>query len=167
MNFELRRLSVSDGRDVYDMLQAIPADENGFINGVNGMSFGEFRAWLAREAENANKTQIEDGWKVPQSTYWLVVDGRPVAIGKIRHFLTDKLRAEGGHIGYAVAPAERNRGLGKVLLSELLKEARRLGIDRALITVQNGNAASIRVALANGGVVEKVSDVRHYIWIDC
>lgn len=167
MEFELRKLTVNDGSDVYDMLQAIPVDENGFINGVNGMSLDEFRTWLVHQAENAEKTQIEDGWKVPQSTYWLYADDRPVGIGKIRHFLTDRLREEGGHIGYAIAPDARGRGYGKVLLRELLKEARRLGIDRALITVYNDNVASIRVALANGGRIEKVSETSHYIWVDC
>ena len=95
------------------------------------------------------------------------MDGRPVGIGKIRHFLTDKLRQEGGHIGYAIAPGERGKGYGKLLLRELRKEARRLGVDRALITVQNGNAASVNVALANGGEIERISEERHFIWVEC
>ena len=167
MKYELRKLSVCDGRDVYDMLQAIPEDDNGFINSVNGMNFDEFRAWLIREDENSKKTEIEDGWKVPQSTFWLYVDDRPVGIGKIRHFLTDKLRQEGGHIGYAIAPGERNKGYGKILLEKLLDEAKKIGIDRALITVRNENAASVKIALANGGEIEKVGDARHFIWVDC
>lgn len=164
MNCELRRLSVQDGREIYDLLQSIPKDENGFVNGVNGMSYDEFRAWLIREDRNSRMTEIVDGWKVPQTTYWLYADGRPIAVGKLRHFLTDKLRHEGGHIGYSVAPAERNKGFGTMLLAELLKEAKKQGVDRALLTVQNGNDASVKVALANGGVVEQVSEVRHYIW---
>lgn len=167
MNYELKKLSVNDGRDIYDLLQAIPKEENGYINGANGMTNDEFRAWLIREDENSKKTQIEDGWKVPQSVFWLYVNGRPVGVGKIRHFLTDKLRQEGGHIGYAIAPGERGRGFGKLLLKELLVEAKKLGVDRALVTVHNGNAASVKAALANGGVVEKVNDVRHFIWLDC
>lgn len=167
MNYELKKLSVNDGRDVYDMLQSIPKDENGFINGVNGMNFDEYKSWLVHADENSKKTEIEDGWKVPQSTYWLYVNGRPVGVGKIRHFLTDKLRLEGGHIGYAIAPGARNKGCGKILLRELLKEAKKLNIDRALITVQNENAASIKVALANGGLIEKIGAERHFIWVDC
>lgn len=166
MKIEMRKLTVGDRSDVYDMLQAIPANENGFMNGVNGMSFGEYRAWLARSDADAKMIGIVDGWKAPQSTYWLYVDGRPVGVGKIRHFLTDKLREEGGNIGYAVAPAERNKGYGKILLAELLKEAKMLGIERALITVQKGNEASVRVALANGGAIERTTVYRHYIWID-
>lgn len=167
MEFELKRLSVNDGSDVYVMLQEIPKDENGFINGVNGMSCEEFKAWLIDQNENSCKTEIEDGWKVPQTTFWLYADGNPVGVGKIRHFLTDKLRQAGGHIGYAIAPAERGKGFGKQLLKALLVEAKKLGIDRALITVQNGNIASVKVALANGGIIEKVSDERHFIWVDC
>ena len=152
MDCELRMLSVDDGRDVYDMLQAIGKNENGFMNAVNGMTFDEYRAWLVRSDEDAKMTGIVDGWKVPQSTFWLYADGRPVGTGKIRHFLTD---------------AERNRGYGKILLGELLKEAKKLGIDRALITVKVGNDASLKVALANGGAIERTNEVRHYIWIDC
>lgn len=164
---ELKALSSSDGRDVYDMLQEMPKDENGYVNGVNGMSYEEYRAWLIREEANAKKTEIEDGWKVPQSTYWLFADGKPVGQGKIRHFLTDALREAGGNIGYAIRPSARGKGYGTILLRELMKEASKLGIDRALVTVHNDNPASIRVALKNDGELEKVNEIRHFIWVDC
>ena len=48
-----------------------------------------------------------------------------------------------------------------------LKEAAKLGICRALVTVHNDNPASIRVAMKNGGELEKVTDARHLIWVDC
>jgi predicted acetyltransferase len=35
-----------------------------------------------------------------------------------------------------------------------------------LITVQNGNTASIMVALKNGGVIEEENEERKYIWIN-
>ena len=164
---ELRPLSAADGRDIYEMLQEIPGDEHGYVNGVHGMSYEEYKAWLVREEENAKKTEIEDGWKVPQSTYWLYVDGRPVGQGKIRHFLTDALREAGGNIGYAVRPTERGKGYGTLLLRELMKEAAKLGIDRALVTVHNDNPASIRVALKNGGVIGRTNDLRRFIWVEC
>ena len=82
MNVCLKRLSASDGRDIYEMLQAIPRDENGFMNGVNGMTVDEYHAWLIREEGNSRKTEIEDGWKVPSTTFWLYADGRPVGMEK-------------------------------------------------------------------------------------
>lgn len=164
---ELRPLSLSDGREVYDMLQEMPADEQGYVNAVNGMSYEEYQAWLAREEANARKTGIEDGWKVPQSTYWLYVNGQPVGQGKIRHFLTDALREAGGNIGYAIRPSERQKGYGSLLLSKLRQEAARMGMEKALVTVHNTNPASICVALRNGGVIERVTDMRHLIWVEC
>lgn len=167
MDSHLRKLSPTDGQDVYRMLQEIPENENGFVNSVNGMSFEDYKAWLNRSYENSLKTQLEEGWRVPQTTFWLIVDGKAAGYGKIRHFLTEKLRAEGGHIGYAIVPSMRGKGLGKVLLSLLLKEAGALGIDRALITVRNENSASIRTALSNGGNIERIEHGRHYIWLSC
>ena len=40
---EIKRLTVSDGDDVYELLQILPADENGFINKMNGCTREEFR----------------------------------------------------------------------------------------------------------------------------
>jgi len=164
---ELRPLSASDGAEIYEMLQEIPAEENGYVNSVNGMSFAEYKAWLVREEANSKKTELEDGWKVPQSTYWLYADGKPVGQGRIRHFLTDALREAGGNIGYAIRPTARSRGFGTLLLRLLRKEAAGLGLEKALVTVHNGNSASIHVAQNNGGIIERVTDTRHLIWVDC
>lgn len=166
MQVELRKLTADDGRDVYDFLQTLPKDENGFINSAAGMTFEEFQHWCAKCAESAEKTEIEDGWKVPQTTYWLYVEGKPVGVGKLRHALTDSLRIAGGHIGYAVAPAQRGKGYGKLLLKLLLQEAAKKGIQSALVTIHNDNAASIRVAMGCGGVIEQITEERHLIWLD-
>lgn len=165
MGIELVQLSINDGYDVYDMLQQIPQSENGYINNVNGMTFGEFKEWLVRDNSLSQCKELIDGWKVPSSTYWLYINGKPVGVGKIRHFLTDKLREEGGHIGYAICPSERKKGYGTILLKKLLAEANKIGIDKVLLTIQNKNEYSLKVALANGGVIEKRNDIRYYIWI--
>ena len=46
--YVLKSLSLSDGRDIYEMLQEIGSNENGFQNKVNGMSFSQFKDWLAK-----------------------------------------------------------------------------------------------------------------------
>lgn len=166
MNIELRRLSPEDGMDVYEMLQAIPAEENGFTNSAHGLSFEEYGRWLEKADAESRMTGLMDGWRVPQTTYWLYDGGVPVGTGMIRHFLTDALRKRGGHIGYAVAPGYRGRGYGKELLRLLLIEAGRRGIDRALITVAPENAPSRAVARANGGIEEPASEGRVRVWLD-
>ena len=165
MTIELKKLSLDDGMDIYDMLQEIPKDENGFVNGCNGCAYDEFKQWLVRCDNLAKGIGLED-WKVPQNIYWLYIDEKPVGMGKLRHRLTEKLKEEGGHIGYVIAPSYRNCGYGKILLKLLIDEARKLGIECILLTINNNNAASMKVALANGGVTERVNDIRHYIGIE-
>lgn len=165
MNFELRALSINDGRDTYEMLQKLPADENGFINSAHGMTEEQYRQWLSKSAQAARQEGLVEGWKVPQSTYWLYADGVVVGMGRVRHFLTEALRQSGGHIGYAVHPDWRGRGCGKALLRLLIPECAKLGIERALLTVREDNIPSLATALACGGEVEKTENGRHHIWI--
>ena len=88
---ELRRLSVDDGPEIYHMLQDIPKEENGFGNNANGMSYEAYKEWLAAKHQESLREGIQDGWKVPSTTYWLYADGVPVGFGKLRHCLTDAL----------------------------------------------------------------------------
>lgn len=166
MNYELRKLTTSDDRDIYEMLQEIPEIENGFMNLINGRTFSEYKQWLIHSDAISRGEELEDG-RVPTNIYWLYADGLPVGFGKLRHFLTDKLRAEGGHVGYAIRPSERNKGYGTILLEMIIKEAKKLNVDKILLTVRNNNANSIKVALNNNGKIERVNEERHYIWIDC
>lgn len=166
MNIEIKKLSLDNGEDIYQMLQSIPANENGFVNSVNGKSYKEFKEWLLKAMNNSLQKGVLDGWKVPETTYWLYEDGKPVGYGKIRHFLTDKLLADGGNVGYAIIPSERNKGLGKGLLKLLLQESKVLNVKRVLLTIREENKASLAVALANGGVVEKTEAGKYYIWIE-
>lgn len=166
MNFELRKLAISDDMDIYEMLQEIPKDENGFINTVNGMTFEEYKEWLIRSDAMSKGIGLED-WQVPSSTYWLFVEGHPVGKGNLRHYLTDKLRAEGGHAGCAIRQSERNKGYGTILLKMIIEEAKNMNIHKILLTIRNNNVSSIKVALKNNGKIEKTNEQRHYIWIDC
>ena len=42
----LKKLSLTDGMEIYTMLQEIAADDNGFHNKVFGMTFEQFNEWL-------------------------------------------------------------------------------------------------------------------------
>ncbi len=165
MRLMIRKLSAEDGVAIYNMLQEMPSDENGFLNPVAGKSYDEFKEWLKRAVGSSEQIGIIDGWKVPTTSFWLFEDDKPIGYGKIRHILTEKLLDEGGNIVYSICPSARNRVLGKEFVSGLIKEARRLGVDRLLFTIRNNNIPSIRVSLANGGVIEKITEERHYIWI--
>ena len=103
---------------------------------------------------------------MPESTYWLFDGDRPVGYGKIRHFLTDKLLEDGGSIGYAVRPPN-GKGIRNGLYASAARAMRPLGIPKVLLTIHKDNLPSRKVALANGGVVERTTDKICYIWIAC
>ena len=163
--FKLKKISAEEGRDIYDMLQTMPKDENGLINNANGLSYEEFKAWLTAKQKESEQTGLVDGWKVPSTTYWLYADDIPVGLGNLRHFLTEALSKAGGHIGYGITPQYRGKGYGKELLRLLLIEAKKMGLEKVLITIHTDNIASQKVALANGGLITEKTDERIYIWI--
>lgn len=165
MSYELRKLSIGDGQEIYDMLNEMPKDENGFQNSANGKIYEEFEAWLIMSDNISKGIGLQEGW-VKQSIFWFFVDDKPVGFGKLRHCLVDHLYKEGGHIGYSIRPSERGKGYGNLLLKLLLEEANKLQINRVLLTIKNHNEKSIKVALKNNGIIEKVTNERHYIWIN-
>ena len=163
---ELRQLSVDDGMDIYEMLQEMPKDENGLMNHVNGLSFEQFQQWLKEKQADSEQQGIVDGWKVPSTTFWLYVDGKPAGFGNVRHYLSEGLRKAGGNIGYGIRPSMMGRGYGKELLHLLLEKAKQYGIEKALITINKKNLASIAVAKANGAVITDETDERFLLWAD-
>ncbi len=112
-----------------------------------------FEAFLAQLAAASRGEGIPAGF-VANSTYFLVDAGEVMGVSNLRHTLTDKLRREGGHIGYGIRPSVRGRGLGTEILRLMLREAGRRGIDRALLTCSKSNVASSRVIQGNGGVLD-------------
>lgn len=162
---ELKQLSLKDGIDIYNLLQDIPLDEMGFYNSANGLTYDKFKNWLIQKDKNAKQVGLLDGWRVPETTFFLYVDDTPVGLGSIRHFLTAGLLKVGGHIGYAISPKYRSLGYGKAILKHLLVEARKLGIKDVLITTNLDNYASQKVVLANGGVETSRNEEHVYFWI--
>ncbi|MFJ6793457.1 GNAT family N-acetyltransferase [Streptomyces sp. NPDC091268] len=129
-----------------------------------------FAAWTRQLQRYGDRTAPLEPGRV-HATYWWIAEG-DTYLGAIdlRHYLNGFLLDAGGHIGYAVRPSARGRGLATWALGEVLHEARLLGMDRVLLTCDPGNAASIRTIERSGGVLEDVRETligpkRRY-WID-
>lgn len=77
----------------------------------------------------------------------------------IRHTLTDQLRINGGHIGYAVVPSQRKKGYGtEILRQSLILCKNRLSLEEVLLTCDEWNTTSIRTIEKNGGtLIDKVA----------
>ena len=81
-------------------------------------------------------------------------DGAVVGLLQIRHRFNAFLEKYAGHIGYCVRPGERRKGYATAMLALALPKCAALGISHVLICCLQGNEASRRTILANGGVYE-------------
>lgn len=165
MKTTLRKLSEADGQDIFQMLQTIPTEENGFNNIFHGLSFRQFQLALVDRVRKSRGIGVEEGF-VPDTHYWFYVGDQPVGWLKVRHYLTDELRREGGHIGYAIAPAFRGRGLaGKMLELGIEKAREEHNIQEILITIKSHNLPSRKVAENAGAILTNQSAEICYYWI--
>lgn len=139
------------------------------IDGSSGLqNIQDIYEWLDRLHKCSSEDMIPAGL-VPSSTY-AVFDEQEELVGMIdiRHYLNETLLRSGGHIGYSVRPSKRRQGYATCMLGKALELCEsQLGIHRVLLTCNSWNTASIKVILANGGILEPDEDKgkRRY-WID-
>ncbi|MHA6484110.1 GNAT family N-acetyltransferase [Paenibacillus sp. strain BS8-2] len=165
MKIELIALSENDDIEMYEMIKEIGLGENGFTTNFQDNNFEEFKASLPRLVEISKGINLSEGY-VPQTIFWMIVNDRPVAYGKLRHRLNDRLQEYGGHIGYIVRPSERGKGYGKIFLSELIKVSREIGIVELLITCDETNIRSRKVVESNNGKLERINKGICKYWIN-
>ena len=114
---------------------------------------------------------LPDSW-VPATSLFLMRDEVIVGRSSLRHELNDFLRTIGGHIGYYVRSDQRRKGYGTEILRLTLEKAKLLGLDRVLVTCDEGNIASAKIIERNGGVLEdtyqenEVAVPKRRYWID-
>ena len=131
---------------------------------------GDFSAYLALIADRADANLVPPG-HVASDTYVLKDDtGRIYGMASLRHELTDALLVSGGHIGYGIRPSERGKGYGTRQLALALEKYRERGVDKVLVTCDQDNAASAKVAMHNGGIlgdeiVEEDGNILQRYWI--
>jgi len=113
-------------------------------------SFMNFETYIQRVNDSAKGTNLLAG-RVQSTFLILEISGEIVGRVSIRHELNDWLATFGGHIGYAVRPAFRRKGYGKLLLREGLDVCARLDISQALLTCNESNVASRKVIESFGG----------------
>lgn len=159
MELYLKKLSINDGKIIYDMLQKIE-NKNGFNNVVNGMPYEEYKIWLKKNVDMSHGIGLKD-WMVPQTSYWMFVSGTPVGYGRIRHWLNNNLEANSGHIGYAIPLSHRGKGYGNELLRLLLEECDKLKISTIQVGANKENERSNNAILYNGGILVKETSTKN------
>ena len=153
----LKKLSINDGEDIFDMLKEIDPNEFGIKNGSYKECNNEFHEYLEENVFFSNGIGLDPGY-VRQTVYWVFDNSSLIGLGELRHDLTEELRARGGHIGYVVRPSERGKGYGNLILKELLKEAEKYGFDELLLTCDETNIISRKVIESNFGMLKEICD---------
>ncbi len=138
-----------------DLVRELASSEMAFPRDL-ALVAGEIsvEGYLQELVDMAAGVNLQAGW-VPMTTLWLLdAEERVVGVSRLRHRLTPFLLERGGHIGYFVRAAERGKGYGRAILALTLDAARRLGLERVLVTASIENVGSVRVIEANGGRLE-------------
>lgn len=164
MEVLLKELSMQEEKEIHDMVLEIGPGENGFINSLYTASKDTFSEKILRYHDMARRLNLESHL-VPQTIYWLYIDGYPSGYGKLRHYLNEKLLEHGGHIGYVIRPSCRNKGFGKLILRELLRRASEINIDNVLLTCDEVNIPSRKIIEENNGILTELSEGVCKYWI--
>ncbi|PFJ09666.1 GNAT family N-acetyltransferase [Bacillus cereus] len=92
--------------------------------------------------------------RVPSSQFLSFEKGELIGFVNIRHRLNPELLLESGHIGYSVHPKKRRQGYATKQLKLALGEARKLELQKVLITCDKSNVGSAKTIQKVGGMLE-------------
>ncbi|GLR77149.1 GNAT family N-acetyltransferase [Aliivibrio sifiae] len=112
----------------------------------------DFSSYIQSLTDESNGINLREGF-VPCSHFWLINDNQSIlGVVRIRHNISNEFLAlEAGHIGYDIAPSFRRNGYGKSILKLALTKAKKLVLNRVLLTADEDNIASRKIIESNGG----------------
>ena len=156
MNLKLVKLSSTYKKQLFDMMDEWYAyqtsDEDDRAPGaIFAHDYHDFDKYLS-----TIEIKVETEKYVPGSTFFALDVDRNIFVGavNIRHYLNENLLNYGGHIGDGIRPSERRKGFGTEMIRLALLEAKKLGIDKVLMTCDKNNIGSRKTITNNGGVLE-------------
>lgn len=128
-------------------------------------NFKDFDAWLAHMTNRHTGKNLPKGF-VRENFYLCYDKAELVGVFSLKFELTPYLKDFGGHIGYAVRPSKRNRGIAGDILKQGLNISKQFGFKHILCVCDDDNLPSEKVILKNGGVFEnKLYDAEEKVFV--
>ena len=167
MNIRLVTLTEEYKEQLFEMMDEWCATGEKIVPyAIRKNDYHDFQYYL----DNLQITEEVDG-KGPDTTLFCLDVDRNIFVGavNIRHYLTEEMLVNAGHIGDGIRPSERRKGYATAMIGLALEEAKKLGIDRVLMCCDKENIASAKSILNNGGVLENevmvngVTEQRYWI----
>jgi predicted acetyltransferase len=130
----LRKVDDDMGKAEWKMYRAIPAEEIGWENAAHHMDYEQWREYLKRQIAKEFRDQ-------PKLTYIMYLEQYPIGVAKLKY---DSDNESSREVAYCIRPICRSKGLGKVMLELLKKEAKELGITELAGYANKHNVASCK-----------------------
>jgi predicted acetyltransferase len=98
---------------------------------------------------------IPNETRVPGTQFWIINENDEYC-GRVslRHCLNEELSKHAGNIGYDICPSRRRNNYATIALGLCLIEAKKIGLDKVLLTCDDDNIASSKIIEKNGGVMQ-------------
>ncbi|WP_143318891.1 GNAT family N-acetyltransferase [Clostridium sp. HBUAS56010] len=138
----------------------------------NLQHMSSFEEWLLKVYNNRYEETVEPG-KAPSYEFMAIREWDRTLIGMInlRYNLKKEMYLYYGNIGYCVRKTERRKGYAAEMLRLTLLEAKTIGLNQVLLTVDNDNQASISTMKKNGAILENEvpynGKITQRYWIKC
>jgi predicted acetyltransferase len=146
----LREIRINDEDDALKAHEELKADDFAFLlQYEDGMPWQDF----INLHDQYKRGKVPEG-RVPATFLFAESDGEIVGRVSIRHDLNDFLFNYGGHVGYAVRPQFRGKGIATEILRQSLKICSDLGLKKVLVTCNDQNLYSAKTIENCGGVLE-------------
>lgn len=131
-----------------------------------------YEKWLEQNELDKHIEDVKPEWS--NATNYVLIDelGHVYGSCSLRHHLKGNLLNIGGNIGYGIRPSERGKGFGTLQLRLILEKAKKLGLDKVLLTCRENNIGSKKTIEKCLGVMDTpvesrtpgVMELRY--WID-
>lgn len=138
---------------VLEMINEIISNNETIIPSALNLNNLSYKEWLSRLKNLESKSTCPEGI-VPSNFYLFFNDNRLIGAIDIRTELNDFLLKKGGNIGYGIRPTKRRKGYAKIQLELGLLEAKKLGLEKVLLTCNKENIASSCTIQSCNGVLE-------------